>query len=276
MVCNRPPSWRWVSLSGIISALALHRLAAWLLLLLSLQLSLAGCASHPSPLAAERSPWAVSTASPMGASDRPPSPTGIPVRWLVAAVAGSPSPTTIVLGEPTPIVAALVEAATRPSVIEGSDAVRASTFTPVPSPRPPSVTVLSVPPTAAPEAQASPSPPPTRGMEIAEASPSPTATRAQINVAAPTDTPLFWARPRPTVTLAPSPTSTSIFAFPNSVPPLSVSDCPESHPIKGNISSSGEKIYHVPGGASYRQTHPEACFATEADAQAAGFRRARR
>lgn len=45
--------------------------------------------------------------------------------------------------------------------------------------------------------------------------------------------------------------------------------------IKGNISSSS-KIYHVKGGASYEKTSPEACFNTEAEAVAAGFRKAKR
>lgn len=54
------------------------------------------------------------------------------------------------------------------------------------------------------------------------------------------------------------------------------SDCPASSPIKGNISASGEQIYHVPGGSSYRATRPEACFASPQEAEAAGFRRALR
>lgn len=53
-------------------------------------------------------------------------------------------------------------------------------------------------------------------------------------------------------------------------------DCPQKYPIKGNKSSSGELIYHVPGGQFYDRTVPEACFATEADARAAGFRRSLR
>ena len=48
--------------------------------------------------------------------------------------------------------------------------------------------------------------------------------------------------------------------------------CPTTHPIKGNNSQGGEFIYHVPGGGNYDRTNPEVCFATEADAQAAGFR----
>jgi len=45
--------------------------------------------------------------------------------------------------------------------------------------------------------------------------------------------------------------------------------CPADHPIKGNANS---RIYHLPGQSSYDQTVPEYCFATEEDAQAAGFR----
>ena len=45
--------------------------------------------------------------------------------------------------------------------------------------------------------------------------------------------------------------------------------------VKGNISSSS-KIYHVKGGASYEKVVPEACFNTEAEAVAAGFRKAKR
>lgn len=51
--------------------------------------------------------------------------------------------------------------------------------------------------------------------------------------------------------------------------------------IKGNISSSGEKIYHVPGGAFYDKTvideaKGERWFCTEAEAVAAGWRRSLR
>lgn len=46
--------------------------------------------------------------------------------------------------------------------------------------------------------------------------------------------------------------------------------------IKGNINSKGEKIYHMPGGASYASTNPEAWFKTEQEALDAGFRKAKR
>ncbi len=47
--------------------------------------------------------------------------------------------------------------------------------------------------------------------------------------------------------------------------------CPPDKPIKGNRPSM---VYHVPGGGSYTRTNPEDCFATEQDAQAAGYRKA--
>ena len=53
-------------------------------------------------------------------------------------------------------------------------------------------------------------------------------------------------------------------------------NCPKGYPIKGNISSKGEKIYHVPSGAYYKKTKPEFCFRSEKDAQKAGFRRSLR
>lgn len=49
--------------------------------------------------------------------------------------------------------------------------------------------------------------------------------------------------------------------------------CPQRAPIKGNKPSM---IAHSPGQQSYLQTNPEACFASLADAAAAGFRPARR
>jgi endonuclease YncB( thermonuclease family) len=44
--------------------------------------------------------------------------------------------------------------------------------------------------------------------------------------------------------------------------------------IKGNHSRRGEWIYHLPGMRYYAQTRPEEIFCTEAEAQAAGYRRA--
>ena len=51
--------------------------------------------------------------------------------------------------------------------------------------------------------------------------------------------------------------------------------------IKGNISKSGERVYHVPGGALYGRTQineaaGERWFCTEQEAVAAGWRRSLR
>lgn len=61
-------------------------------------------------------------------------------------------------------------------------------------------------------------------------------------------------------------------AFPHGYQP----PCVSPWLIKGNLSSSGERIYHLPGGAYYNRTIPEVCFITEADARADGFRRSSR
>jgi micrococcal nuclease len=52
--------------------------------------------------------------------------------------------------------------------------------------------------------------------------------------------------------------------------------CPPGYPVKGNINRRGDKIYHVPGSQDYAAVGPERCFATAADAEAAGFRPPRR
>ncbi|MBL8030546.1 MAG: hypothetical protein JNN11_04845 [Candidatus Doudnabacteria bacterium] len=52
-----------------------------------------------------------------------------------------------------------------------------------------------------------------------------------------------------------------------SASPVKTTDCY----IKGNISTGGKKIYHIPGGASYKTVKPEMCFYTESEAVAAGF-----
>ncbi len=60
------------------------------------------------------------------------------------------------------------------------------------------------------------------------------------------------------------------------VPPAPTGDCR----IKGNISKSGTRIYHLPGqrfyaSTSIRPNQGERWFCTEAEARAAGWRRAR-
>lgn len=46
--------------------------------------------------------------------------------------------------------------------------------------------------------------------------------------------------------------------------------------IKGNISSSGKKIYHMPGDEYYDETKPEKMFCSREEAEAAGFRSSQR
>jgi hypothetical protein len=53
-----------------------------------------------------------------------------------------------------------------------------------------------------------------------------------------------------------------------SVPPISESDCPASHPVKGNQSG----IYHDLDSPYYDATNPEECYASAADADNAGYR----
>jgi hypothetical protein len=62
-----------------------------------------------------------------------------------------------------------------------------------------------------------------------------------------------------------------------SVAPLDVNTCPATHPVKGNKAGRQanrpvDPIYHVPESRWYDATDPEECFATPADAQAAGYR----
>jgi micrococcal nuclease len=76
--------------------------------------------------------------------------------------------------------------------------------------------------------------------------------------------------PTPEVSPPAQPTPSSGAATPTG------GSCPPDSPIKGNHSSSGELIYHVPGGQFYSRTNPEECFATEAEAQSAGYRASQR
>lgn len=56
---------------------------------------------------------------------------------------------------------------------------------------------------------------------------------------------------------------------------------PPGCPIKGNVSKSGERIYHLPGDKHYAQTKIETAkgerwFCTEDEAVKAGFRHSKR
>lgn len=58
----------------------------------------------------------------------------------------------------------------------------------------------------------------------------------------------------------------------NNTSPITGADCPADKPIKGNASS---KIYHLPESSGYTATTPEACFATELEAETAGYRKSK-
>lgn len=49
--------------------------------------------------------------------------------------------------------------------------------------------------------------------------------------------------------------------------------CPATHPIKVKLASG---IFHLPGMLAYDRTRPDRCYATEADAIADGFVKAKR
>lgn len=129
---------------------------------------------------------------------------------------------------------------------------------------------------AAPRATVPPMPPATA------AATTPTSQRASTTLASLAPTPPTAAStptPRPaspTVERAPRATGTAApTAAGGQVAPQGM-NCPPGYPIKGNRTTGREPIYHVPGGQFYERTRPEACFATEADARAAGYRRSLR
>lgn len=87
---------------------------------------------------------------------------------------------------------------------------------------------------------------------------------------------LNYTTPTPSRTPEPTPTREAVTTMPTPQPTTAgaattAADCI----VKGNISSTG-KIYHVQGGSFYARVKPEQCFSTEAEAQAAGFRKSSR
>ncbi len=85
---------------------------------------------------------------------------------------------------------------------------------------------------------------------------------------APSAGPAAW----PPLQMADAPAATTAEpASPEPVPWVETDDgsCPESHPVKGNVSSG---IYHVPGGRFYQRTKAERCYCDTAAAEADGLR----
>lgn len=66
---------------------------------------------------------------------------------------------------------------------------------------------------------------------------------------------------------APQPTASAAW-----LAPLADGSCPPDHMIKAKESSG---IYHVPNGRFYERTNADRCYATEAGAQADGYRRSK-
>ena len=74
-----------------------------------------------------------------------------------------------------------------------------------------------------------------------------------------------------TETPAPAQRSGPVKFAPAGVEPVEGA-CPAGYPIKAKAASM---IFHVPGGRSYDRTNPDRCYASEADAEADGYRKAR-
>jgi hypothetical protein len=75
------------------------------------------------------------------------------------------------------------------------------------------------------------------------------------------------------ITAARTSAKTGVVSYPARTKPISTWNCPAWAPIKGNASSM---IYHVPRGAYYNKTKPEACFSSEGAAVKAGYRKSKR
>ena len=112
-----------------------------------------------------------------------------------------------------------------------------------------------------------------------------TPTKAAAPVVAPTKSASGKPAPKPApkATPKPAPKATSKPA-PKPAPKATSKPAPKNESgnckIKGNISSKGEKIYHVPGGRSYDKTvidtsKGERWFCSTSQAEAAGWRAAK-
>jgi len=76
------------------------------------------------------------------------------------------------------------------------------------------------------------------------------------------------------VTYSPDPESSESRSVIYSLPPISILDCPNTHPVKGASSTSRNErcIYRDPRSDFYHKTKPERCYATVRDAQEDGCR----
>ena len=102
-----------------------------------------------------------------------------------------------------------------------------------------------------------------------EATPAPVATKTSAKKAATAPEPAEKAEPTADEPAAEAAAAADEAPYgPGSHAPLEDDEQPEGFPIKGNADSM---LYHLPGSRFYNQTKAEVWFATEADAEAAGF-----
>ena len=74
-------------------------------------------------------------------------------------------------------------------------------------------------------------------------------------------------RPAPTTARTTAPTT----AAEPAVTPVGAGRCPRGARVKGETADSGDQIYHRPGSTDYGDTRAQECFASAADAEAAGY-----
>jgi hypothetical protein len=112
---------------------------------------------------------------------------------------------------------------------------------------------------------------------VEEAAPAPAATKAPAKKAAKAPAPVEEAEPAADEPVADEAVADADEAVadadeaphgPGSHAPLEDDEQPEGFAIKGNADSM---LYHLPGSRFYNQTKAEVWFATETDAEAAGF-----
>ena len=115
---------------------------------------------------------------------------------------------------------------------------------------------------------------PTTGPTATATSSRPGGPPASPIIARPTESPII-ARPTgsPSLPFTSGPPSTTPSA--NAVAPNSDGTCPASHPIKG-AQLGPVKTYFLSDSAGYANARASECFANEADADAAGYRKAQR
>ena len=158
---------------------------------------------------------------------------------------------------------------------------RAGEGTPTTSAARPSLTRPTAPPLASPAASPglAASPTPTR-------TPTPASTPGTAGTVAPSGGPVpapLATAPVVEVSSTASPTASpptppsTTQAVGAGVAPISRNECPSSHPIKasrsgGDPGRAGTGIYYAPASGPYLAVDAEICFATAADAEAAGFR----